>query len=38
MIYDKVENMSLYFDKLHGFEKIEKAYNDFIAAPFEDGR
>ena len=26
MIYDKVENMSLYFDKLHGFEKIEKAY------------
>ena len=38
MIYDKVENMSLYFDKLHGFEKIEKAYSDFIAAPFDDGR
>ncbi len=38
MIYDKVENMGLYFDKLPGFEKIEKAFNDFIASPFGDGR
>ncbi len=38
MIYDKVENMSLYFDKLPGFEKVEKAYNDFISAPFAEGR
>ena len=38
MIYDKVENMSLYFDRLKGFEKIEKAYNDFINNPIKEGR
>lgn len=38
MIYDKTENMSLYFDKLPGFEKIEKAYKDFLANPIEEGR
>ena len=38
MIYDKVENMSLYFDKLPGFEKIEKAYNEFISNPIKEGR
>ena len=38
MIYDKTENMSLYFDKLPGFEKIEKAYNDFLANPIKEGR
>ena len=38
MIYDKVENMSLYFDKLPGFEKIEKAYNEFLQNPIKEGR
>ena len=38
MIYDKVENMSLYFDRLKGFEKIEKAYNEFINNPIKEGR
>lgn len=38
MIYDKVENMSLYFDRLKGFEKIEKAYNEFLRNPIKEGR
>ena len=38
MIYDKVENMSLYFSKLHGFEQVEKAYKDFCLKPFAEGR
>lgn len=38
MIYDKTENMSLYFDKLPGFEKIEQAYKDFVAKPFPEGK
>lgn len=38
MIFDKVENMSLYFDKLPGFEKIEEAYKAFCAAPIDSGR
>ena len=38
MIYDKVENMSLYFDKLNGFEKVEEAYKEFCKAPFENGK
>lgn len=38
MIYDKVENMSLYFDRLKGFEKIEKAYNEFLLNPIKEGR
>ena len=38
MIYDKVENMSIYFDKLPGFEKVESEYKKFIEAPFKEGR
>ncbi len=38
MIYDKVENMGLYFNSLSGFEKIEKAYNDFCKNPVKEGR
>ncbi len=38
MIYDKVENMSLYFDRLPGFEKVESEYQKFIANPFNEGR
>lgn len=38
MIFDKVENMSLYFHKLPGFEKIEEAYKAFCNNPIENGR
>lgn len=38
MIYDKIENMGVYFNHIPGFEKIEKAYADFTAAPFESGK
>lgn len=38
MIFDKVENMGLYFSKLPGFEKIEEAYEDFCKNPIENGR
>lgn len=38
MIYDKVENMSLYFPYLKGFERVEEEYKKFIEAPFESGR
>ena len=38
MIYDKVENMSLYFTQLKGFEKVEEAYKEFCKAPFENGK
>ncbi|MBE6795565.1 MAG: DUF386 domain-containing protein [Ruminococcaceae bacterium] len=38
MIYDKVENMGLYFSKLPGFEKVEEQYNAFCKAPFAEGR
>lgn len=38
MIYDKVENMSLYFNNLPGFEKIEEAYGDFCKNPLKEGR
>ena len=38
MIYDKVENMGLYFNKLTGFEKVEEEYNKFCQAPIKEGR
>ena len=38
MIFDKVENMGLYFSKLPGFEKVEEAYNNFCKKPIESGR
>jgi beta-galactosidase beta subunit len=38
MIYDKVENMSLYFNGLKGFERVEEVYKDFLKAPFKEGR
>ena len=37
MIYDKVENMSLYFNGLKGFEKVEEVYKEFLKAPFAEG-
>ena len=38
MIYDKVENMGLYFNKLTGFEKVEEEYNKFCQSPIKEGR
>ncbi len=38
MIYDKVENMGLYFSKLPRFEKIEKVFKEFCQKPFESGK
>ena len=38
MILDTVENMSLYFDRLPGFERVEKAYKEYAANPFENGK
>ena len=38
MIYDTVENMSLYFDKDPRFAKVCKAYEDFMKNPVESGR
>ncbi len=38
MIYDKVENMSLYFSGLKGFERVEEVYKEFLKAPFAEGR
>ncbi len=38
MIYDKVENMGLYFNSLKGFEKVEQVYKDFCKSPFAEGR
>lgn len=38
MIYDKVENMGIYFSNLKGFERVEEEYKKFVAAPFESGK
>lgn len=38
MIYDKVQNMGLYFNSLKGFEKIEEEYNKFCKNPVTEGR
>lgn len=38
MIYDKVENMGLYFDSLTGFKNIEEAYKRFCENPIKEGR
>ena len=38
MIYDKVQNMGLYFNSLKGFEKIEEEYNKFCESPITEGR
>ena len=35
MIYDKVENMSLYFSGLKGFERVEEVYKDFLNVPIK---
>ena len=38
MIYDKVENMGLYFNSIKGFKAVEGVYKDFCANPFPSGR
>ena len=38
MIYDKTENMSLYFANNEKFKKVLEAYNEFIKNPFENGK
>lgn len=38
MIYDKIENMGLYFNDIKAFHKVEKAYREFCEAPFESGK
>lgn len=38
MIYDKIENMGLYFSHLKGFERVESVCKDFLNAPFNDGK
>ncbi|MBS7358988.1 MAG: YhcH/YjgK/YiaL family protein [Oscillospiraceae bacterium] len=38
MIYDKIENMPLYFDNLKGFEKVYEVTKEYQKNPFESGR
>ncbi|MBQ8183764.1 MAG: YhcH/YjgK/YiaL family protein [Clostridia bacterium] len=38
MIYDKVENMGIYFNNLPNFEKVPAEYRKFIESPFNEGR
>lgn len=38
MIFDKVENMGLYFNKLPQFAKVEQAYKSFCKSPIAEGR
>ncbi len=38
MIYDTVENMAFYFEKNEKLKKVLDAYNEFIKAPFDEGR
>ncbi len=38
MIYDRIENLGVYFKDRALFENIEKVINDFIENPFDNGR
>ena len=38
MIYDKIENLSVYFDENSKFAKVEPALKEFLKAPFDSGK
>ncbi len=38
MIYDKIENLGLYFDGKEYFSRIEDVIKEFIKSPFDSGR
>ncbi len=38
MIYDKIENLSVYFDENSKFGKVEPALKEFLKAPFDSGK
>lgn len=38
MIYDKIENMGLYFNGVKNFDKVENAYKEFCENPIQNGR
>lgn len=38
MIYDKVENMGIYFKNLSGFERVPAEYEKFLKNPIKDGK
>ncbi len=38
MIYDRIENLDIYFNDCKLFNKIEGVIADFIKAPFDSGR
>ena len=38
MIYDKIENLSLYFDENSKFARVEPVLKDFLKAPFDNGK
>ncbi len=38
MIYDKIENMSLYFSSSKKFGAVEETLNNFLKSPFESGK
>ena len=38
MIYDKIENLSVYFDENSKFSKVEPVLKEFLNAPFDSGK
>lgn len=38
MIYDKIENLSVYFDENSKFAKVEPTLKEFLKAPFDSGK
>ncbi len=38
MIYDKIENMGIYFNSLENFKAVEPTLNDFLKNPFDSGK
>ena len=38
MIYDKIENLSVYFDSSSKFAKVESVLSEFLKNPFDSGK
>ena len=38
MIYDKIENLSVYFDENSKFAKVEPTLREFLKSPFDSGK
>ncbi len=38
MIYDKIENLSIYFDENSNFANVEPTIKEFLKAPFDSGK